>query len=203
MNLSLRTLPLPKKSQQLSRSFYGRSTEQVARELIGKALLHQVDRKWVGGIIVETEAYLPSKDPASHSARGKTKSNASMFAKPGTLYVYPIHAKYCMNAVTEEKNDGCAVLIRAIEPVWGVEVMQENRGYENLRRLTRGPAMLCQALAIDRSHDGLDLVRNSKIRIANALDQTVDIEASPRIGISKAKELELRFVLAGSRYQSR
>ena len=115
----------------------------------------------LGGLIVETEAYLAADDPASHSHRGPTPRNRSMFAEPGTLYVYSIHAKYCMNAVTEAEGVGSAVLIRAMEPIWGIELMQFARGTEDRLRLCRGPAMLCQALSIDRSYDGSDISETS------------------------------------------
>lgn len=152
---------------------------------------------------METEAYLSDGDPACHADRGLTPGNATMFARPGTLYVYPIHAKHCMNAVTESRGRGSAVLIRAIEPVWGIESIQTNRGQQQLRRLTRGPGMLCQALQVDRSHDGIDLIRNPTLIIA-AIDQLPPPPsvATPRIGISKACEALLRFAIAGNRFVS-
>ena len=195
-------IKLPRRAACLPGSFYARSTEIVARELIGKALLHKVDGQWIGGIIVETEAYLASDDPASHSARGQTKSNASMFASPGTLYVYPIHAKYCMNAVTGPIGEGTAVLIRALEPIWGIAAMQTSRGQQDLRRLTRGPAMLCQSLSVDRQHDGLCLVRNTGFRVA-CTGAEPNVATTERIGISKAVDRQLRFVDQDSRYLSR
>lgn len=197
-------LRIPLLKESLSRSFYDRPTETVAFELIGKALLHRVQGVWIGGIIVETEAYLSQGDLASHSARGKTKSNASMFAGPGTLYVYPIHAKYCMNAVTDKENKGTAVLIRAIEPVWGIEQMKSSRNQTELRRLTRGPAMLCQALGVDRNHDGLCLLKDRDFQIAKIRGaQQAKVTSTPRIGITKAVDMKLRFIQQGSRFLSR
>ena len=96
----------PPLKDRLTRSFYARPTEDVARELLGKALIRRIEDRWIGGLIVETEAYLPNNDPACHASRGKTPSNSSMFEQPGTLYVYPIHAKYCMNAVTDSVGIG-------------------------------------------------------------------------------------------------
>lgn len=190
-------------NNRLSRDFYQQGTVTVARELLGKMLLRLIDHQWVGGFIVETEAYLPDGDSASHSARGKTPSNAAMFGEPGTLYVYPIHAKYCLNAVTEASNRGCAVLIRAIEPSVGVEVMRTNRGLEDLRRLTRGPAMLCQALAVDRRQDGVDLVEGSEIIVtAGREHEEEEVTTTPRIGISTAADLKLRFFVDGNRFVS-
>lgn len=191
-------------ANRLPTSFYARATSIVARELIGKALLHRVDDRWLGGWIVETEAYLDRGDPASHSARGKTASNASMFSAPGTLYVYPIHAKYCLNAVTQDIGQGAAVLIRAIEPIWGVEVMKEARGQQDLKRLTCGPAMLCQALRIDRSDDGRCLISDADLGVFEDPDVgSRIIKATKRIGISKATHRNLRFVDTQSSYLSR
>ena len=119
------------------------------------------------------------------------------------MYVYPIHAKHCLNAVTESAGCGAAVLIRSIEPVWGVEKMRERRGFEELRRLTRGPAMLCQALAVDRSHDGIDIVEDQTFCIADCDSDQPTIEATARIGISKAKDLPLRFINRSSQFLSR
>ena len=195
---------LPVRLQRLPSPFYDRSTTTVARELIGKLLLHRVNDEWLGGWIVETEGYLDHSDPASHSARGKTASNASMFASPGTLYVYPIHAKHCLNAVTQRTGQGAAVLIRAIEPVWGIETMQRLRGHQDLRRLTRGPAMLCQALQIDRDDDGRCLSRDDSLGIFD--DPTASgrrVRSTKRIGISKAQHRNLRFVDPDSPHLSR
>lgn len=197
-------MKIPNHQQQLDRSFYQQSTLDVARKLIGMALIRRVDQQWLGGWIVETEAYLADNDLASHSARGKTPSNAAMFEMPGTLYVYPIHAKYCMNAVTEQEGKGCAVLIRAIEPVWGISEMMAHRGTEGTKRLVSGPAMLCQALSIDRSDDGTDLIGDRAISIRRSRTHgTRSILALPRIGISKSRELPYRFVDQDSPFLSR
>jgi DNA-3-methyladenine glycosylase len=197
-------LKRPAKNDRLPRSFYDRPTKIVARELLGKALIRQVAGEWLGGRIVETEAYLPENDLACHASRGITASNASMFASPGTLYVYPIHAKHCLNVVTEAKGRGGAVLIRALEPIWGIDAMKAIRGYDDPRRLTRGPGMLCQALQIDRRCDGIHLTDHQEIVIAVCRPQgCLEVIATPRIGISKAKNAMLRYVVAGNRFVSR
>jgi DNA-3-methyladenine glycosylase len=197
-------LKRPEKNDRLPRSFYDRPTKIVARELLGKALIRQVAGEWLGGRIVETEAYLPENDLACHASRGITASNASMFASPGTLYVYPIHAKHCLNVVTEAKGRGGAVLIRAVEPIWGIDAMKAIRGYDDPRRLTRGPGMLCQALQIDRRFDGIHLIGGQEIVIADCQSQdSFEIITTPRIGISKAKHAMLRYVVAGNRFVSR
>ena len=196
-------MKLPSKQDRLARTFYDRPTNLVARELLGKALLRRLDGQWLGGWIVETEAYLPSGDLASHSSRGRTPGNAAMFGPPGTLYVYPIHAKYCMNTVTEAEGSGCAVLIRAIEPAWGIERMKENRETDDLRRLVRGPAMLCQALQVDRSLDSIDLLDSEQIMIADSkLGQPSRVTATKRVGISKSQDRMLRFFVDGNWFVS-
>ena len=189
---------------RLPHEFYSQATEEVARSLIGKALLHRSGNVWVGGWIVETEAYLHRGDPASHSVRGKTASNASMFSCPGTLYVYPIHARFCMNAVTQAEGEGAAVLIRAIEPIWGIETMCCNRKLDDHGRLTRGPAMLCQALAIDRTDDGRSLVTDQELGIFS-IGKSVNrkVRSAKRIGISKARHRNLRFIDPNSSFLSR
>lgn len=198
----------PAPRNRLPRSFYDRPTTIVARELLGKALIRHVDTNplgvdWIGGLIVETEAYLSEDDPACHADRGPTPSNGSMFGLPGTLYVYPIHAKHCLNAVTESKGKGSAVLIRAVEPIWGINLMKANRGYDDLRRLTRGPGMLCQALQIDRRHDGISLIHGPELMIADpGNERRIEIAVTPRVGISKATDAMLRYVIAGNRYAS-
>jgi DNA-3-methyladenine glycosylase len=192
----------PSHQDRLPRSFYDRSPATVARELLGKALLRKLDGQWLGGWIVETEAYLSKGDLASHSARGRTRGNTAMFGPPGTLYVYPIHAKYCMNAVTESDGTGSAVLIRALEPVWGIERMSQHRGTNQVQRLTRGPAMLCQALHVDRSLDGADLLSLDQIMISNSSVDISRITTTTRVGISKSSELELRFFVDGNRFVS-
>jgi DNA-3-methyladenine glycosylase len=193
---------IPSKRARLPRSFYERPTAEVARDLLGKSLLRKYGGEWIGGLIVETEAYLSSGDPASHSARGETPGNVAMFGRAGTLYVYPIHAKHCMNVVTDPRGKGSAVLIRAIEPVWGVEKMMDHRETESPRHVSRGPAMLCQALRVDRSHDKIDLLESEDLWIATGATEIPEIIATPRIGISTATDLPLRFFLNGNWFVS-
>jgi DNA-3-methyladenine glycosylase len=191
-------------SQLLPRDFYDRPVELVARELLGMTLVRQDDEGVTAGRIVETEAYLAQNDPAAHSARGKTRSNASMFASPGTAYVYPIHSRYCVNVVTEAENVGSAVLIRAIEPTEGSDLMRRRRGKERLTDLTRGPARLCEAMAINRDLDGLDLTTGPPIWITESgFSPTAnEIGESVRIGVTSAQELPLRFFIIGNKFVS-
>ncbi|MFO0922827.1 MAG: DNA-3-methyladenine glycosylase [Pirellulales bacterium] len=136
--------------------------------------------------------------------RGLSKKNRSMFASPGRLYVYPIHAKYCMNVVTEAEGMGAAVLIRALEPCEGREEIALDRPDVVERDWMRGPSRSCMAMRIDRSHDGLNLITNSEVWIEEALPQGISFEMahSSRIGISSAQQLPLRFFVRGNRYVS-
>ena len=187
----------------LRREFYDREPALVARELLGKVLIRRSSAGLCAGRIVETEAYLSADDPACHSHRGKTARNASMFGHPGHAYVYMIHARWCFNAVTEAEHCGSAVLIRALEPLAGIELMQLRRGTDVLLNLCRGPARLCQALDITRAQDGWDLTLGKTLWIGDDQFQASEtIVATPRIGISKAAELHLRFCYAGNRYVS-
>jgi len=192
----------PKRFKRLGRKFFLQSPAVVAHELIGHGLVRRIDDKWVGGVIVETEAYLSTDDPASHSRSGLTRRCRSMFEIGGTLYVYTIHAKYCMHVATETKGLGSAVLIRAIEPVWGVEMMIQNRGYGDPRRLARGPAMLCQSLAITTVDDGIDLISAERFSLFRIPSMPRSIGAGPRIGISSGRAKPLRFYERGNHFVS-
>lgn len=152
----------------LPHDFYSAHPIRVACGLLGQRLVTRINGARTSGLIVETEAYLADGDSASHSARGLGKSNAAMFGPAGRAYVYPIHAKFCFNVVTETKNVGSAVLIRALQPDFGLETMAFRRGAERSRLLTTGPGRLCQALGIDRSLDHVDLTTRRKIWIERA-----------------------------------
>ncbi|MBA4785698.1 MAG: DNA-3-methyladenine glycosylase [Rhizobiales bacterium] len=173
---------------------FDRSAVEVARHLIGASLTFN----GVGGIIVETEAY-EREDPASHSFRGPTDRNRSMFGPAGHVYVYRSYGiHWCLNIVC---RPGSAVLIRALEPRWGLEDMQERRGSRGLRLLCAGPGRVCQALAISRAQDGLPLV-------APPFDLSfptgpAEVVVGTRIGITKAADLAWRFGLKGSSFVSR
>lgn len=167
---------------------------QVAPRLLGATLL--VDG--VGGVIVETEAYAPD-DPASHSFSGPSLRNASMFGAPATIYVYRSYGiHWCFNIVCER---GAAVLIRALEPTCGLDEMAARRGTREPRKLCSGPGRLCQALAIDKSHDGMAL-GGGPIKLLGSEAASV-VATGPRIGISKAIDAPWRFGIAGSPFLSR
>lgn len=194
-----------KMMQPLRQMFYQRKTAQVAQQLLGKTLYRRAPDGLCGGRIVEVEAYLFENDPACHAARGQTKSNRAMFGPAGRAYVYPIHSRYCFNAVTEERGVGAAVLIRAIEPTVGIDLMRRRRKRENPLELARGPARLCEALAIDRRLDHWDLAAGRRLWICDHVadsPQPLPIKISPRIGISSGQELMLRFFAADNRFVS-
>jgi DNA-3-methyladenine glycosylase len=192
-------------NEPLPRSFYDRPVEDVARDLLGMRLCRKSDRGTTIGRIVEVEAYLASDDPASHSFRGRSRKNQSMFGPPGLAYVYSIHARYCMNVVTEPAGVASAVLLRAVQPLHGLELMQQRRHTSKLLDLARGPARLCEAFAIDRSLDGSDLTDGENVWIcADEAEPLTPAQTvvTGRIGVSAAHDLPLRFVIAGSPFAS-
>ncbi|MED5615067.1 DNA-3-methyladenine glycosylase [Janthinobacterium sp. P210005] len=172
-------------------------SSSVARQLIGVTVL--VDG--VGGRIVETEAY-DRLDPASHTYGGMTPRNAAMFGPPGHAYVYRSYGiHWCLNFVCREAGHGAGVLIRAIEPVEGLDAMRERRGVEGERLLCSGPGKVCQALGVSHLHNRLALDAPPFLLLAREGDVTV--QTGPRIGISRAMDTPWRFVLAGSPYLSK
>ncbi|MEI5668709.1 DNA-3-methyladenine glycosylase [Bosea sp. CCNWLW174] len=183
-------------ARRLGQSFFHRPVETVAREVIGSLLLFA----GVGGVIVETEAY-GDEDPASHSVRGMTDRNRSMFGLPGCAYVYRSYGiHWCLNLVCGIRP-GSAVLVRAIEPLFGLDVMRSRRGALPDTRLCSGPGRLCAALGIDRRWDGHDL--NLPPFDLRAGPDRLEIDAGPRIGISQAVDVPWRFGAVGSPYLSK
>ena len=181
----------------LRRDFFARPVHEVAPDLIGARLL--VDG--AGGRIAEVEAY-DEEDPASHGYRGRTARNASMFGPPGHAYVYRSYGiHWCLNLVCEKPGRAEAVLIRALEPLEGVEAMRVRRGVDDVRALCSGPGKLCQALGVTGDHDGLPL--DTPPFELRARDAVPEIVTGPRIGITKAAELSWRYCLAGSPFLSR
>jgi len=178
----------------LQTSFFDRPVLEVARGLIGATLLFE----GVGGQIVEVEAY-DETDPASHSFAGPTPRNRVMFGPPGHAYVYKIYGiHFCLNFVC---RPGSAVLIRALEPVEGLEAMRAKRGGVADRNLCSGPGKLAQALGIDLRHDGLALDRQPFV--VQAADEAHDIGIGPRIGITKGADTPWRFVKRNSPFLSK
>jgi DNA-3-methyladenine glycosylase len=184
----------------LDRGFYHQPTLTVAKNLLGKILVRRQRGELLAGRIVEVEAYLSSKDPASHAYRGLTVRNAVMFGPGGHLYVYFTYGMhFCSNVVTEGEGKAGAVLLRAIDPLLGVGTMVKNRQKSSSARITPenladGPAKLCQALGIGRNQNGMDLCGNGIWISGGVLDRKrYRIERTPRIGISAGKEKLWRF----------
>lgn len=189
-------------SSKFSTYFFKQPTIKVAKSLLGSLLWTRVNNKLVAGRIVEVEAYLGSDDPACHAAKGKTKRNAHMFECGGISYVYLIYGMYhCMNVVTEGEGIGSAVLIRAVEPTDGIDVMQARR--KNIH-LTNGPGRLCQAFGIEKNHSGLCLITSKEIGLQREkMIQEKNIGISSRIGISSGSDLPYRFYILGNKWVSK
>ena len=184
--------PLPKQ-------FYSRSALKVAPDLLGKILCHRTQGKFLSGRIVEVEAYLGEQDPASHAFRGKTPRNTVMFGPPGFAYVYFTYGNhFCMNAVTGRDGKAGAVLIRALEPVKGIDTMKRRRKKCKVSDLTSGPGKLTQALGIGKKCNQADLASKTLWIAQDTVKRTLRWERTPRIGISVAKRKRYRFVVKGS-----
>ena len=199
-----------RRRNSLPREFYARDTEKVARDLLGSILISTIGGPRVSGRIVETEAYIGPHDPASHGADriGRTRRNLSMFGPPGIAYVYRIYGvHWCLNAVTHEEDYPAAVLIRAVEPLDGVEIMMERRfgryvaGKE--RQLASGPGKLAAAFAIDGATDGHRLDHAPLWIETGTRVPRRDVVSGPRIGITRAADWPLRFCVRDCVWLSR
>jgi DNA-3-methyladenine glycosylase len=189
-------------SGPLARSELPIDTVSLARYLIGKALVRELPEGVVSGRIVETEAY-PVADAAGHAYRGITPRIRSLFLERGHAYVYLAYGvSYMLNVSSEAPGTGAGVLIRALEPLEGIPIMQRNRGVERLRDLARGPGRLAAAFQIDRRLDGLDLCREGPLWLASSDDEPGKLGQSIRIGISRDADRPLRFYLRGSPFVS-
>jgi len=189
----------------LPRSFFARPAEVVAPELLGRVLVRTCpDGTRLAARIVEVEAYAPD-DPASHSFRGPTERNRTMFGPPGRLYVYFTYGMHhCMNVVTGPPGEGAAVLLRAAEPLEGLARMAAHRGVSEPRLLCSGPARLAQAFGVTREHDGADLVRGPELRLLEGEPVPPErILVTTRIGINHGTERPWRFLVAGDPFVSR
>ena len=184
-------------SKVLQKSFFQKDTRELAQDLLGVHLVHEDESGKTAGKIVETEAYLED-DPAAHTYNGKTENNRAMFGPPGHSYVYFIYGMYhCFNCTSNEEGVGEAVLIRALEPVSGFELMKQRREVEDEKNLCSGPGKLTMAMDITKDHYGLDLTsEESKLRLERPETEVVfDIKQTERVGISKATELPYRFYI--------
>jgi DNA-3-methyladenine glycosylase len=184
----------------VNRSFFDRSVHEVARELIGCELAVGM----TAGMIVETEAY-EAADPACHAYIGRTARNEVLFGPPGRVYVYLSYGIHSLlNFVTEPQGSASAVLVRALEPTQGIDLMRERRGRDQIEQLCSGPGKLTEALGVDLSLNGADLLAPPfELADPDSAWQEVEITASPRIGITKAADLPWRYCVSGSRFVSR
>jgi len=191
----------------LTRDFFNRETTIVAKDLLGKIMTVNHAGKILAGKIVEVEAYLGINDPGSHSFRGKTKRNATMFGPPGFSYIYQIYGIYfCYNVTTDREDVPAAVLIRALEPLDGIEIMKKKRGKEDLKDLLSGPAKLVQAMGITKEMDGTSAIDGPVRFYARAgeyREEPFEIVQTTRIGLSQGQDLKLRFYIKDSPYISR
>jgi DNA-3-methyladenine glycosylase len=190
----------------LSRAFFARSAEVVARESLGKTLVRATHQGLLMGRIVETEAYLGEHDPAAHASFGRTKRTHILYGEPGHAYVYQSRAYHCLNFVAEPLGLPGCVLIRAVEPLRGIELMKQFRGKSELgaTSIADGPGKLCRAMDIDMKLYGTDVLnRNSPLQIWESLDdREIQIGIGHRIGITKAADWDLRFTIMNNPYVS-
>lgn len=199
---------------KLSRNFYTRNTFQISREILGKILVHNSQKGITSGRIVEVEAYVGPNDPASHTyLNRRTQRTEIQFREGGFIYVYQVYGiHFCFNVVTEAENKPEVILVRALEPIEGIKLMIKRRGFKevnqrNIFNLANGPAKLCEAMEINKTHYGADLCGN-KIYIVddNFHIKPEDIIASPRINIDysgKAAEYPWRFFIKGNPFVSK
>jgi DNA-3-methyladenine glycosylase len=192
----------------LPRRFYLRSPDLIGRDLLGKLLTRKFKGEWLTGRIVETEAYFGQDDPAAHAFAGKTPRNAVLFGPPGVAYVYFIYGMYsCLNVSCQPEGQAGCVLIRALEPVAGLETMAKLRGLPPIakpRLLASGPGRLCQALGITRAgQNGLDVTDSeSELQVVDDGFRPMSIAVTPRIGITKAADRPHRFVIEANDFVS-
>ncbi|SEF79005.1 DNA-3-methyladenine glycosylase [Bryocella elongata] len=200
---------LAQEIRRLSRASLPTDTAELARYLIGKTIVREIGRGRLIGRIVETEAYPPG-DSSGHAYRGRTARNQSLFLGRGFAYVYFIYGtSYMLNVTSEKKGTGAGVLLRAIEPIGGIESMERFRGTDKLTDLARGPGRLAEALAIDRRLDGVDLCADGPLWLGAAVRETGQIRRTVRIGIKREVDRPLRFIeesnpfLSGPRFEAR
>jgi len=187
----------------LPREFYERDPETVAKELLGKRLIRKLGKNLLEGIIVETEAYYGLHDPASRAYHGIKNYNKPMWNEPGRAFIYNVHKYWMFNIVAHKPNNIGAVLIRAMEPTKGIEIMKKNRSVKKLFDLANGPGKLTIALKINKDLNGVPVTScESEIVIANN-KMKFEIGSSHRIGVSKDLERKLRFFIKGNKFVSK
>ena len=186
-------------NKKLPRSFYDRPTLEVARDLLGKQIIQRSEAGRLSARIVEVEAYVGQDDPACHAAGSLTERNRFMFGKPGFSYVYFIYGMYyCFNLVTERKGFPAAVLLRAAEPVSGLEIMRSRSPKGGVEAILSGPGKFCRAFGLTMDHTGLDLTDDT-LFLRDSAAEVGTIVTTNRIGVKKGDELPYRFYLADSK----
>ena len=190
--------------ERLPRSFFEDYTPSVAKRLLGQLLVRRIGIRFLSGMLVEVEAYRGRDDPASHAFRGETPRNRVMFGEVGKAYVYFTYGfHHCLCVKTERKGVPGAILVRALEPLEGIELMKKNRGKEELTELASGPGKLTQALKIDRRLNGEDLVLSERLFLARGKDAALEIRDSSRIGVDRGLEFRWRYFIGGNQFVSR
>jgi DNA-3-methyladenine glycosylase len=192
------------KKEKLKKEFFERAPDIVARELLGKLVCRIKGKKFYSGIIVETESYFGENDPSSRAYRRKSAVFfEKMSSQPGILLIYMVHNNWLLNFVAHKKGQTGAVLVRAIEPVEGIEFMKKNRKREKLKELASGPGKFTQSFEIDKKFDRYDITEKvSKIYVLNTTD-VFEIATSRRIGVSKDLRKHNRFFIKGNKFVSR
>jgi len=188
----------------LQRNFYERDPAKVAEDLLGKVLVRKLDSEILSGKIVETEAYYGKNDPASKAYKGRKIFNELMFMDVGKAFIYMVHGNWLLNIVAHVRGCVGAVLIRAIEPLEGIETMQKNRNAKDLLDLTSGPGKLTKALAITRALNGIDVTRKtSPLVVVKGKSEGFQICSSHRIGVKADLPQKLRFFVDGNKFVSK
>jgi len=193
-----------KEVETLPREFYERAPALVAKDLLGKVLLRKLNSEILSGKIVETEAYYGEKDPASRAYRGRKMFNELMFMDVGKTFIYMVHGNWLLNIVAHLKGGVGAVLIRAIEPIQGIEIMRKNRNVKDIRNLTSGPGKLTKALAITKELNGIDVTRrNGQLVVVEGERGSFEVCSSHRIGVKVDLQQKLRFFIKGNKFVSK
>ncbi|MEM2466633.1 MAG: DNA-3-methyladenine glycosylase [Candidatus Bathyarchaeia archaeon] len=189
----------------LPKSFYERDPAIVARELLGKTLVRRLNHQTLSGKIVETEAYYGEGDPASKAYGGRRTFNELMFSDVGKTFIYMVHGNWLLNIVSHPRGEVGAVLIRALEPLKGIEVMKKNRGVKEIYALTSGPGRLTRALGITKKQNNLDVTKaeNEIAIFETSSKEKFEICASHRIGVKRDLPKELRFYIKGNKFVSK
>lgn len=191
-------------NETMDRTIFRQTAPTVAMQLLGFYLVHETRAGRAVGRIVETEAYC-EEDPASHTYKGKTRRNRAMFGPAGHAYIYQIHGHHCFNCTAGRDGYGAGSLVRALEPVEGIDLMRSRRSVQQERALCSGPGKLTQAMGITMEQYGIDLLdTGSPLRLeAPEAEQAFTVVHTSRIGVSRAKELRRRFYIEGNPYLSR